>query len=207
MYEHGIKLFLLIVFFFFALQTACADGVVRVFKLDDVSSKSFKYVYVMASYVNAHTIMTMSIVHTLDFFTLCRVMRVNLPAGGHPTAISLSDDASAIVVATHNLSGSSLYMYGEEKQKSSENKPQAKLPLPEIRWEHHKVHDQKAILTLFGTTASYGTADGSTLVVSCSEGIYFIFCASYKIIKSFMIFIKYFQLASFLTIFKKIKYS
>lgn len=25
------------------LQTACADGVVRVFKLDDASSKSFKY--------------------------------------------------------------------------------------------------------------------------------------------------------------------
>lgn len=25
------------------LRTACADGVIRVFKLDDASSKSFKY--------------------------------------------------------------------------------------------------------------------------------------------------------------------
>ncbi|KAI9079852.1 hypothetical protein K1719_038098 [Acacia pycnantha] len=122
------------------LATACADGVVRVFKLDDASSKSFKF------------------------------MRFNLPAGGHPTAIAFSDDASSIVVATHNLSSSSLYMYGEEKAKTMENKPQAKLPLPEIKWEHRKVHDQKAILTLFGATASYGSADGSTLIVSCSEG-------------------------------------
>ncbi|XP_028800482.1 transducin beta-like protein 2 [Neltuma alba] len=122
------------------LATACADGVVRVFKLDDAASKSFKF------------------------------MRINLPAGGHPTAIAFSDDASSIFVATHNLSGSSLYMYEEEKPKTTENKPQAKLPLPEIKWEHHKVHDQKAILTLFGTTASYGSADGSALVVSCSEG-------------------------------------
>lgn len=123
-----------------SLATACADGVVRVFKLDDASSKSFKF------------------------------MRINLPAGGQPTAIAFSDDVSSIVVATHNLSTSSLYMYGEQNPKTLENKPQAKLPLPEIKWEHHKVHDQKAILTLFGTTASHGSADGSTLVVSCSEG-------------------------------------
>lgn len=116
-------------------------------------------------------------------------MRINLPAGGHPTAIAFSDDASSIVVATHSLSGSSLYMYGEEKPKTMENKPQAKLPLPEIKWVHHKVHDQKAILTLFGTTASYGSADGSTLIVSCSEGIYLTFYASYKIVKHFVIFI------------------
>lgn len=28
---------------FLLLQTACADGVLRIFKLDDASSKSFKY--------------------------------------------------------------------------------------------------------------------------------------------------------------------
>ncbi|KAF7844780.1 transducin beta-like protein 2 [Senna tora] len=121
------------------LATACADGVVRVFKLDDASSKSFKF------------------------------LRINLPAGGQPTAVAYSDDVSSIVVATHNLSGSALYMFGEEKPKTSENKPQAKLPLPEIKWEHHKVHDKKAILTLFGATATYGSADGSTLIASCSE--------------------------------------
>ncbi|XP_061348605.1 uncharacterized protein LOC133293983 [Gastrolobium bilobum] len=122
------------------LATACADGVVRVFKLDDASSKSFKF------------------------------HRINLPAGSHPTAVTFSDDASSMVVASNTLSGCSLYMYGEEKPKTSENKPQTKLPLPDIKWEHHKVHDKKAILTLYGTSASYGSADGSTIIVSCSEG-------------------------------------
>ncbi|OIW01100.1 hypothetical protein TanjilG_25208 [Lupinus angustifolius] len=122
------------------LATACADGIVRVFKLEDASSKSFKF------------------------------FRINLPAGGHPTAVAFSDDASSIVVASHTLSGSSLYMYGEEKPKSSENKPQTKLPLPEIKWENHKVHDRKTIITMFGAKASYGSADGSTIIASSSEG-------------------------------------
>ncbi|CAL0304650.1 unnamed protein product [Lupinus luteus] len=120
------------------LATACADGIVRVFKLEDASSKSFKF------------------------------FRINLPAGGHPTAVAFSDDASSIVVASHTLSGSSLYMYGEDK--SSENKPQTKLPLPEIKWENHKVHDKKTIITMFGAKASYGSADRSTIIASCSEG-------------------------------------
>ncbi|XP_050913980.1 uncharacterized protein LOC127128656 [Lathyrus oleraceus] len=61
-------------------------------------------------------------------------------------------------------------MYAEEKPKASEDKPQTKLPLPEIKWEHHKVHDKKAIITMFGTSATYGSADGSALIASCSEG-------------------------------------
>ncbi|MCI38680.1 transducin beta-like protein 2-like, partial [Trifolium medium] len=65
-------------------------------------------------------------------------LRINLPAGGHPTAVAFSEDASSIVVSSHSLSDCSLYMYGEEKPKASEDKPQAKLPLPEIKWEHHK---------------------------------------------------------------------
>lgn len=100
----------------------------------------------------------------------CRFLRINLPAGGHPTAVVFSDDASSIVVASQTLNGSSLYMYGEEKPKASDETKQPKLPLPEIKWVHQKVHEKKAILTLVGTNASYGTADGSTIVVSCSEG-------------------------------------
>jgi hypothetical protein len=99
-----------------------------------------------------------------------------LPAGGHPTAVAFSDDASSIVVASQMLAGSSLYMYREEKAKDpNETKQQAKLPLPELKWEHHKVHEKRAILTLVGTTASYGSADGSTILASCSEGILFSF--------------------------------
>ncbi|KAI3866710.1 hypothetical protein MKX03_006558 [Papaver bracteatum] len=65
------------------LPTACADGIVRIFKLDDALSKSFKF------------------------------LRINLPAGGQPTAVAFSDGASPVVVSSQNLSGSSLYMYGD----------------------------------------------------------------------------------------------
>ncbi|KAL6965014.1 hypothetical protein U1Q18_036070 [Sarracenia purpurea var. burkii] len=124
-----------------SLATACADGVIRVFKLDDASSKSFKF------------------------------LRINLPAGCHPTAVAFSDDASSLAVASQALVGSSLYMYGEEKPTATgEMKQQAKLPLLEIKWEHHKVHDKRAIITLVGTVATYGSADGSTILASCSEG-------------------------------------
>ncbi|ERN13312.1 transducin beta-like protein 2 [Amborella trichopoda] len=124
-----------------SLATACADGVVRVFKLDDASSKSFKS------------------------------LKVNLPTGGHPTAVAFCEDASSFVVAAQTISGSALYMYGEANTKTENGtKQQPKLPLPEINWEHHKVHDQRAILTLSGATASYGTGDGSMIIASCSEG-------------------------------------
>ncbi|XP_077235523.1 transducin/WD40 repeat-like superfamily protein [Tasmannia lanceolata] len=120
------------------LATACADGVVRVFRLDDASSKSFK------------------------------LLRINLPAGSHPTAITFSEGDSSVVVAAQTLLGSSLYMYGDVA--SNETWQQTKPPLPEIKWEHHKVHDKRNVLTLVGTTARYGSADGSTVIVSCSEG-------------------------------------
>lgn len=80
-------------------------------------------------------------------------------------------DASSIIVASQALQGSSLYMYGEEKPKTTgDQKQPSKLPLPEIKWENHKVHDKKAIITLVGTEATYGSADGSTIVLSSSEG-------------------------------------
>ncbi|KAL7593831.1 hypothetical protein Lser_V15G31738 [Lactuca serriola] len=120
-----------------SLATACDDGVVRVFKLDDASSKSFKF------------------------------MRINLPAGGHPTAVAFVDDAYSVVVASQNLTGANLYMYGEDKPKSGDNIQQSK---PEIKWEHHNVHDKKYIITLFGTKATHGAADGSTIIASSSEG-------------------------------------
>ncbi|KAB5569099.1 hypothetical protein DKX38_002892 [Salix brachista] len=124
-----------------SLATACADGVVRVFKLDDASSKSFKF------------------------------LRINVPAGGHPVAVAFSDDASSVVVASQTLSGSSLYMWGEDKVKAGDDsKQQPKLPLPDIKWEHHKIHENRAVLTLVGTASTYGSGDGSTIVASCSEG-------------------------------------
>ncbi|KAE8685092.1 ATP-dependent DNA helicase 2 subunit KU80-like [Hibiscus syriacus] len=123
------------------LATACADGVVRVYKLEDASSKSFKF------------------------------LRINLPAGGHPLAVAFSDDAYSIVVASQAMSGCSLYMYQEERPKTTNDpKQQTKLPLPQIKWEHHKIHDKQEILTLTGATASYGTGDGSTIIASCAEG-------------------------------------
>ena len=92
--------------------------------------------------------------------------------------MSFADDASSIVVACHTMSGSSLYMYGEETQKEH----QSKLPLPSIKWERHHIHDKRSVLTLSGATATYGTADGSSVIASCSEGLY-LFCA-YNLISS-----------------------
>lgn len=106
--------------------------------------------------------------HYLNF-CISRFLRINLPAGGHPTAVAFADDASSIVVACSTMSGSSLYMYGEEKQKEQ----QAKLPLPGIKWERHNIHDKRAVLTISGATATYGTADGSAVIASCSEGMDF----------------------------------
>lgn len=104
---------------------------------------------------------------------LYRFLRINLPAGGHPTAIAFAGDASSVVVASQTLSGSSLYMYGEEKPNTTaDQKQQGKPPLPAIKWEHRKVHDKRAIITLVGTNATYGSADGSTIMLSCSEGIF-----------------------------------
>uniref|UniRef100_A0A0D6R247 Anaphase-promoting complex subunit 4 WD40 domain-containing protein n=1 Tax=Araucaria cunninghamii TaxID=56994 RepID=A0A0D6R247_ARACU len=120
-----------------SLATACADRVVRVFKLDDVSSKSFKF------------------------------LRINMPSGSHPVAVTFCKDASQLLVGAHNISGSSLYMYGETAQKPSEG---SKMPLPEVKWVKERVHDKKGILTLVGTSATYGSADGSTIIASCSEG-------------------------------------
>ncbi|KAI4372709.1 hypothetical protein MLD38_010908 [Melastoma candidum] len=124
-----------------SLATACDDGVVRVFKLDNASSKSFKF------------------------------LRINVPAGGHLTAVAFGDDASSVIVASQALTGSSLLMYGEEKPKASEgNKLQDKPPLPGIKWEHHKAHDKRSILTLDRAISSYGGGDGSSIIASCSEG-------------------------------------
>ena len=108
-------------------------------------------------------------------YLLCRFLRINLPVGGHPVGVTFSDDdASSVVVASQALAGTaSLYMYGEEKPKNSdESKQQTKLPLPEMKWERHKVHDKNGILTLFGSAATYGSADGSTIIASSSESTF-----------------------------------
>lgn len=112
-----------------------------------------------------------------------------MPAGGHPTAVAFGDDVSSVIVASQNLSGCSLYMYGEEKPKNSDsNKQRPKLPMPEIKWEHHKVHEQRAILTLSGATASYDSGDSSTIIASCSEGAEFISKMCPKLAQSYVCF-------------------
>lgn len=97
-----------------------------------------------------------------------RFLRINVR--GHPTAVAFGDDTSSVIVSSQSLTGSSLYMYGEEKPKPSEGNIQDKPPLPGIKWEHHKVHDKRSILTLDRATSSYGSGDGSSIIASCSEG-------------------------------------
>lgn len=122
------------------LATTCADGIVRLFRIDDITSKSFK------------------------------VLKINLPAGAHPTAIAFSEEDSSLVVAAQALSGCSLYMYGDVTTKPSGDGKLGKLPLPEIKWEHQKIHGLKSVLTLVAASSTYGHGDGSTIIASCSEG-------------------------------------
>ncbi|XP_020678968.1 transducin beta-like protein 2 [Dendrobium catenatum] len=123
------------------LATTCSDGVVRVFTVDDASNKSFK------------------------------LLKIHLPPGAQPTAIAFLEGSSSLVVAAQVLSGSCLYMYGDVILKpAGDSKQQAKVPAPEIKWEHHKIHEMRSVLTLVGVPATYGTADGSMILASCSEG-------------------------------------
>lgn len=52
------------------MQTACADGVVRVFKLEDASSKSFKYVNFNSLFIHIHIDLMSIIFYLLKFYFL-----------------------------------------------------------------------------------------------------------------------------------------
>nr|AIN39802.1 hypothetical protein [Zoysia matrella] len=122
------------------LATVCADGAVRIFRIDDTSSKSFK------------------------------ILRINLPAGAHPTAVAFSEGSSSVVVAAQALLGSSLYMYADvSAPPTAANKQQGKLSPPEIKWSHSKIHGKESVLNLAAACATYGCGDGSTILISCSE--------------------------------------
>lgn len=84
----------------------------------------------------------------------------------HPTGVVFSDGASSVVVAGQALAGSSLYSYGDVSGKPVKGKAS----LPEIQWEHPKIHGMESVLNLSSAVASYGSADGSTIIASCSEG-------------------------------------
>lgn len=96
---------------------------------------------------------------------------MNLPGGNSPTAVAFGEGTSQLVVATENIAGASLFMYGTAEGKAvTDAKGQAKLPPPEVKWEKDQVHDRRNIITLSSAAAKYGTGDGSIIVASCSEG-------------------------------------
>ncbi|CAN6291009.1 unnamed protein product [Urochloa humidicola] len=122
------------------LATVCADGAVRVFRIDDTSSKSFK------------------------------ILRINLPAGAHPTGVAFAEGSSSVVVAAQALLGSSLYMYADvSAPPTAQNKQQGKLSPPEIKWSHQKIHGKESVINLAAACANHGPGDGSTIIISCSE--------------------------------------
>jgi WD40 repeat protein len=116
--------------------TVCADGVVRIFRIDDTSSKSFK------------------------------ILRMDLLAGAHPTVVAFSEGSSSVVVAAQPLLGSSLYMYADVSAPPTvENKKQGKLSPPEIKWSHSKMHGKESVLNLAAAHATYGSGDGCTILL------------------------------------------
>ncbi|MCL7035711.1 hypothetical protein MKW94_026730 [Papaver nudicaule] len=68
------------------LATGCEDGVVRLFKLGDILTRSNK---------------------------LCRFKIISLPTGGVPTAVAFSDRGSSVVAAAQHGYGSCLYIYDD----------------------------------------------------------------------------------------------
>jgi transducin beta-like protein 2 len=102
---------------------------------------------------------------------VCRILRMDLPTGAHPTAVAFSEGSSSVVVAAQPLLGSSLYMYADvSAPPTAENKKQGKLSPPEIKWSHSKIHGKGSVLNLAAAHATYGSGDGSTILISCSEG-------------------------------------
>ncbi|KAJ3678561.1 hypothetical protein LUZ60_002364 [Juncus effusus] len=73
------------------LATVCADGAIRIFRIDDTSSKSFKS------------------------------LKINLHAGIHPAGVVFSEGSKSVVVAGQALLGSSLYSYGDVSGKKPTN--------------------------------------------------------------------------------------
>ncbi|XP_002967374.2 uncharacterized protein LOC9635402 [Selaginella moellendorffii] len=126
------------------LATACADRVVRIFKLDDPTSK------------NLH------------------VLRLNVPLGTVPTGVAFGDGpgAAQIVVATQDINGSGLLMFGAPEGKgAAQAREQGKVPPPEIKWRKTQIHDRRNVLTCVGARCEYGSGDGeSVLIATCSEG-------------------------------------
>lgn len=102
----------------------------------------------------------------------CRILRINLPAGAHPTGVAFSEGSSSIIVAAQALLGSSLYMYADVGAPPTvQNKQQGKLSPPEIKWSHQKIHGKESVLNLAAARATHGPGDGSTIIISCSEGV------------------------------------
>ncbi|PWA98809.1 transducin/WD40 repeat-like superfamily protein [Artemisia annua] len=143
------------------LATACDDGVVRIFHMGVASSISFECTDI-----------------------------ISFKAGCHPTAVAFADDASVVVACKHAAiadndaadddvadddvsvaeacksaprKGSSLYIYGKDNSRDGDDSPQFHL-----KNEIHEVHYQKHIVSLYG--AKVASVDGSTLLVSSSEG-------------------------------------
>ena len=95
-----------------------------------------------------------------------------MPAGAHPTAVTFSEGSSSVVVAAQVLLGSSLYMYADvSAPPTAENKQQGKLSPPEIKWSHPKIHGKESVLNVAAARATHGSGDGSTIIISCSEGV------------------------------------
>ncbi|RZC56048.1 hypothetical protein C5167_014910 [Papaver somniferum] len=121
------------------LATGCADGVVRIFKLDNILCRSFKF------------------------------KGISLPTGGVPTAVAFSDGASSVVAAAQHGYGSCLYIYDDGNPANQKKHPFCKPPFPEFKWLQTEVDETKAFVTLAGTTARYDTTGGSPFIVSCSK--------------------------------------
>ncbi|GBG76057.1 hypothetical protein CBR_g21297 [Chara braunii] len=126
------------------LATACTDRVIRVFKVADITAKSFKF------------------------------LRIDLPVGIMPVDVAVGGNASEVVVAGQILSGASLSLYAPASTAVSAAAGKGddfKLPEPELKWEKRRVHDNRSIIKLSAASMTHGQhAKGGVIVATCSEG-------------------------------------
>ncbi|CAI7750580.1 unnamed protein product [Closterium sp. NIES-53] len=123
-----------------ALATACGDGVVRVYTIDDVTAKSIKF------------------------------RRINTGPGVHPVGVAFGMSAMEVAVSGTSPYGSCMRFYGPATGRALEEaRKEGKQAPVEVKWEHRPAHGNKAIIAITSAISTQGSGDGTAVIATSSE--------------------------------------
>ncbi|GJP79345.1 hypothetical protein CLOP_g9588 [Closterium sp. NIES-67] len=123
-----------------ALATACGDGVVRVYTLDDVTAKSIKF------------------------------RRINTGPGVHPVGVAFGLSATEVAVSGTSPFGSCMRFYGPATGRALEEaRKEGKQAPMEVKWEQRPAHGGKAIISISSAVSTQGPGDGTAVIATSSE--------------------------------------